>query len=268
MLWAANMLGRLIGTILRIPVISALHALPQHEGAVRTILGRLMPQPTLYCAVSRSIKECQQRAHSTAIIIIPNGIEIAPEHNPIHIDKNSFVIGSVGRFVPVKNYHMLLTSFSEIYRQHPHSNLILIGHGPLEQKLRAYARALEIDHAVTFIINEPAAEYYHMFDCFVQCSDYEGLSMALLEAMSNKISVIATGNNNTHDVIEHEHDGIIIPPGNQEALTIALKRYLINPDLRSLYAQRGYDKCIAQYTVTTMCKSYDDVFKNMHKIIA
>ena len=57
--------------------------------------------------------------------------------------------------------------------------------------------------------------------------------------------VIVTGNNNQHDVIEHNHDGIIIPPRNQEALENAIREYINNPNLKKLYAQNGYNKIIS-----------------------
>ncbi|MFA6065710.1 MAG: glycosyltransferase [Candidatus Babeliaceae bacterium] len=267
-LWAANIYARCIGYALNIPVISTLHALPEHEGAFKNWLTRMAPHATRYCAVSPSIKKSFEYNCPTAhIITIPNGIACMRSALCRKKNKKIFTIGSVGRFVPVKNYHLLIASFKEIYTTCHHTRLILIGHGPLEQNLKNYAQELDIGHAVTFIINKPADAYYNKFDCFVQSSDYEGISMALLEAMSHKLPVIVTGVTSTginnHDVIENYHDGIIIPSRNQEALTHAIKEFMYNPDLRSTCARNGYNKVITTYTTTTMCTSYHRIFTEL-----
>ncbi len=261
-LWSANIIARIIGFFLRIPVYCALHTVSEHSGTLRNCIDRCIPvQPTGYIAVSEMVKKSYIRIlPAQKITVITNGIPLI-RNQKIPIQNNpTYTIGSVGRFVPVKNYHILLDAFALLHKEYIHTRLILVGHGPLEHALREQVARLHLQHVVTFIINKPAQEYYKHFDCFAQPSTYEGFSIALLEALQTRLPVIATGHAGKHTFLENKKHGLIIEPESVNTLYLALKFYMLNPTSAADYAQAGYEYVQTNHSPSGMAARYHHLF--------
>ena len=69
---------------------------------------------------------------------------------------------------------------------------------------------------VTFVVGQSAYGYYPLFDCFVQSSHKEGISIALLEAMSWGITCVVTNSDAKHPVLTANKDGLLIPAGDAQ----------------------------------------------------
>ncbi|MGC2310429.1 MAG: glycosyltransferase [Candidatus Babeliaceae bacterium] len=248
-LWAANFFGRIAAFFLRIPIICAVHAVAAHEGPLRNRLDYWCPiKPRFYVAVSTQIHANMTdklAIHADKIRCIPNGI--APqliERHPNSLTRNHFwgtnhkqvfVIGTVGRLVPVKNYAVLLQAFAQLHTEHTYLRLMIVGNGLEEQNLKNLAGNLAIIHKVHFIGDQAAAEYYPLFDCFIQPSMYEGLSMALLEALYYSLPVIVTGSEGKHEIIEQGKTGIIMSHADAQNIVHAIS-FLVQQD-RNFFRQ-------------------------------
>lgn len=263
LLWSANILARIIGKWLQIPTYCALHTVSEHSGKLRNILDIVLPvHAQKYIAVSETVATSYKHiVPAQKIVIIENGI---PLRGTQVQEKNSevFTIGTVGRFVPVKNYALLLQATAKLYQEYKNIRLILVGHGPLENELRALTQQLGIQDIVTFVINQPAHAYYVLFDCFVQPSAYEGLSIALLEALQAHLPVIVTGQNHQHTCITHKKNGLVVKPNHVETLYSALKEYLLDHPTAQLYAQAGYQHVQENFSATAMAQKYHHLFCN------
>ena len=100
--------------------------------------------------------------------------------------EDKFVIGNVGRFVSQKNHKYLLNVFKEILKINSNSILILIGNGPLEEKIKREVINLEIENKVTFLGKVDNPEYYYQaMDLFILPSLYEGLPVVGIEAQAS-----------------------------------------------------------------------------------
>ncbi len=273
-LWAANVVARIVGRITKIPVICALHNNNDQNGTVRNIIDAL----SLWLAdeivsVSEGIVRTMGTYRflpSARVMVIKNGIDAAAvraraqeftivrEH--LRLARDHFVIGSVGRFVPVKNYHFLLTVFARILRDFPAARLVLVGSGPQEQELRAYADKLNISKQVRFIVDQKAYGYYPLFDCFVQTSAKEGISVALLEAMSCERACVVTNSEPIHDVIENKKNGCIVPAQSEGELYNALKIMIKNRSLRESYGVAARARIENDFALETMVDQYKKMY--------
>lgn len=210
-----------------IPVICTVHTVCEHEGFIRNAIEKLVTiNPTLYIAVSDSVAQSlitNRHINSHLIKVIKNGIETIELNPTLKKSNDYFTFGSVGRFVPVKNYDLLIKCFAVCIEKNSNCRLMLIGHGPEESKLKKLARKFNIEHKVIFITGQKAQPYYSQFDCFVQPSQFEGLSLALLEALHSHVPAIVTSPTKTHDIIRHRYNGYIIEPNNYEQLIEALR---------------------------------------------
>ena len=107
------------------------------------------------------------------------------------VDK--FVIGHIGRFVEQKNHKFLIDIFNEIHRQNSNAILLLIGQGPLLDKIKKRVKELKLDKFVLFLgQRNDVNELYQAMDLFLFPSLYEGLGMVMVEAQCSGLPCIAS----------------------------------------------------------------------------
>lgn len=105
--------------------------------------------------------------------------------------ENAFVIGHVGQFLPVKNQEFLLEAFARVYRERQDAVLLLVGDGPLREKLRERAKELGLSHAVRLPGARADIErFYAAMDVFAMPSLFEGLPVTLVEAQASGLPCI------------------------------------------------------------------------------
>lgn len=111
----------------------------------------------------------------------------------LNIPEDTFVIGHIGRFVETKNHSFLLDIFKSIEAKKNDTILVLLGQGPLEEKMKTKAKDLKIDNKVKFLGQKSDIEkYYQAFDLFLLPSLYEGLGMTLIEAQISGLNCIVS----------------------------------------------------------------------------
>ena len=109
----------------------------------------------------------------------------------LHIPRDTFVVGHVGRFNTVKNHSFLLDVFAELYQQDKNSVLLLVGDGDLRVEIEQKAASLGIaDHVVFTGIRSDVPDLMQAMDCFVFPSLYEGIPVTLIEAQAAGIPCI------------------------------------------------------------------------------
>lgn len=97
--------------------------------------------------------------------------------------EKKYVIGHVGRFVQQKNHSYLVDIFNEVHKKNPNAILILIGQGPLENKIKEKVEKLGLTNCVRFLGQiQNVNEIMQGMDCFVFPSLYEGLGIVAIEA--------------------------------------------------------------------------------------
>lgn len=268
-LWSANFFGRTHARLLKIPIICAVHAVASHEGGLRNMLDRLlMVKPTQIIAVAPAIKdELIEKIHfsPTSISVIANGIDThffseQKKRCASGKDTSLFTIGFVGRLAPVKMIPLLVRSFAQALTQVPTLRLVIVGDGPERQTIVHAIKQKGISAAVKLVGRAPSAAWLGTFDCFVLPSHYEGLSLALLEAMASELPVIVTGANQAHDVITHEYHGLIVPPLDEQALTNALLFVARNRNKARAFGENGAKAVHHAYSIATTAKQYMRLF--------
>ena len=107
------------------------------------------------------------------------------KRNELNIDDDTLVIGHVGRFVEQKNHRFLIDIFNEVHKQNEKSILLLVGQGPLMEKIKEKVKSLGIEDSVKFLEQRnDISELYQAFDVFCLPSLYEGLPVVGVEAQA------------------------------------------------------------------------------------
>ena len=102
----------------------------------------------------------------------------------LSIPVDAFVCGHVGRFTEQKNHEYLLKIFSEIWKKNKNSYLLLIGGGPLEDKMKSIVKTENISNVKFLGLRSDVNKVMQCVDCFIMPSLYEGLPIVAIEAQA------------------------------------------------------------------------------------
>jgi glycosyltransferase involved in cell wall biosynthesis len=141
------------------------------------------------------------------------------------IGEHDFVVGFVGRFVPIKDVATLIRAFARALLERPGMHLLLAGDGPLRHDLERLAQASGAAGRVRFLgWTEDLRTFYATVDVVALTSLNEGTPVALIEAMAASRAVVATDVGGVPDVVENGRTGLLVSPGDPEAFAEALVR--------------------------------------------
>jgi len=146
------------------------------------------------------------------------------------------VIGTVGNFTAKKDQATLVRALARI----PGARLVLVGTGPRERDLRNLVADQGLADRVTFVgSRDDVAALLPAFDVFALSSRFEGLPIALLEAMAAGRACVATPVGGVPEVVTDGVDGVLVPPGDADAFAAALAGLLADPDRRAALGEKA-----------------------------
>lgn len=197
-----------------------------------------LPKPEIYeafaeakkiFAVSNSLRrELRQYNLSNDIAILPNGVN-SDIFIPGQRKKDGKVIFlSIGWPSKEKGTDILLESFSKLHKKHSNTALQIIGSSAEEAGLKNLATSLGIQHVVTWKGNIPRKDVPAILadcDIFVLPSQTETFGVAYVEALMCGKPIIATACGGPEDIVK-EHNGLLIPVNDVDALTNAMQRMM------------------------------------------
>jgi glycosyltransferase involved in cell wall biosynthesis len=219
--------------------------------------------------------QTRERIPASQITVIYNGVpvslaqeaRIGNSHQSVPFDQGHkpLIIGNVGRLEPEKGHEDLLQAFARLTNESASPpQLWILGDGSLRDRLIGVTKELGIQNQVHFWgAQKTVAPFLDKMDIFILPSRWEGLSMALLEAMSHGIPVIATEVGGTPEVIHHGVHGLLIPAGNPVAITEAIEFLRNNPINRRQMGLQGKQHVIDNYTLERTVFSIDQLYKGL-----
>jgi glycosyltransferase involved in cell wall biosynthesis len=254
-----------IGT--RSVLIITVHSEGSWQGVfARCLLGLVYRRADALIAVSHPIaRQLVGRHHvpTDRVSVIANALYapmpisgIAGESQPCERK----VVGVVSRLHPEKGVDIFLDAVSRIIPRHPDLRCIVIGDGPLANRLERKARDLRLDGHVRFLGCRPdARRLIPSFDVLVVPSRSEGSPLVVLEAMAAGVAVVATRVGGVPDQIRHGVDGLLVPPENTEALGDAIDILLTHQVSRQRLAREGRRH-------VACCFPYAAVLENVERV--
>ena len=180
----------------------------------------------------------------------------------LNLPENGLVVGSAGRLAEVKNYPLLIEAASDLAPEIPGLKIVLIGEGPCREQLLRQVAHLGLESTVKFtgmIRNVP--DVLSALDIYACTSDYEGISLSILEAMAAERPVIATAVGGNTEIIRHNETGFLIGKGNRNALGRAVRELYHDEGKRRLIGGRALREVERSFSLPRMIRDYDRIYQ-------
>jgi sugar transferase (PEP-CTERM/EpsH1 system associated) len=179
------------------------------------------------------------------------------------IEPDSFVVGTVGRLDPVKDHETLLKAFHSVSTSNEHRKLVLIvvGTGPLEERLKALSKQLNISAHIHFVgQQEEMQSLYQSMDIYVLPSIAEGISNTILEAMASGLPIIASNVGGNLELVEQGRNGFFFSPGSVDALAYLIGQYLHNDFIVRDHGIQSRQRAIDKFSMYQMAHKYASLY--------
>ena len=198
------------------------------------VFGAIWKKASALVACSEGLKERALRfLPSVSIDVIPNGVEL-DRFFPAGTAEKSKVLRllTVGRLSVTKRIELLIDTVEILHRTACKLHLTVVGGGKMERQLRKIVTERELNDVIKIIgrVNsEKMPEVYRQNDIFISASMQEGMSNAMLEAMSSGLPIVTTRCEGLAELIDG--NGIIVKHDNIEDIAKAVKRLTDDPEL-------------------------------------
>lgn len=170
------------------------------------------------------------------VVIIPNGVDVPlfgdaagreRLRSELGAQPDDFLMAMVATFKRQKGHVHLIEAMAQIRPSHPDARVILVGDGELRDNMMALVQEAGLSDAIRFLgSRRDVADLLAASDCFVLPSLWEGLPIALLEAMASELPCIATHVSGTEQVVVPGVTGLLVPPGDSRAFAKAIEDML------------------------------------------
>lgn len=236
--------GMVAGNFMRIPVVVTEHTMATWRGPfVRWYGRRIYRLATICIAVSAEIRNrllTMDRLPVRRVVLIP-GVLFPPLPLPKQaIASAGPVVGAVARLCEEKGIGVFLEAIAGLVKGYPQVSFVVVGSGPLRERLRAQAKALRLDGRLHFLgarLDGPAL--VGGFDVLAVPSLTEGAPLVVMEAMAAGVPVVASAVGGIPELLGHGEAGVLVPAGDPRPLAEAISALLDDPVVRHRLGAAG-----------------------------
>lgn len=257
----ANILGSLACTLSRTPIVATMHNVqigtkpPLHVRFEQWLLQKTVNH--LIVVGQQVAKIRRPQFPSKTIHIVPNAVTpIAPLPTAKRLALRQDLIGNedrpllinVGRLTYQKGLGDLLTAFAQVCQSHPQAALIIVGGGEILPDLAEQIKQLGLENNAWLLgKRSDVPQLLGASDLYVSSAYWEGLPVAMLEAMSAGLPVVATAVGDV-PVVMTEQTGLTLPPKEPEQLAQAICQLLDDKERLSIMGAAAREHVTLHYS--------------------
>jgi glycosyltransferase involved in cell wall biosynthesis len=277
-LWTAGIIGRSVGRLVRVPVISSVHNPDYEDAALRDYPGpamekwivRSLDKWTAKLGCDRMLAVSEHVRKSTAlklgmslqrISLLYNPVDYSKEETPMPVRDSvlselglpldSMLLLNVARVSPQKGLVFAIRALPVIAERFPLVHLLSVGvlsDDLLLNKLHNEATRLGVEKRVHYL--GPRSDVWRLLraaDVFVFPSLYEGLGVALIEAMRAGCACVATSIEPVLEFMRHDAEGVLVPPADPHKLADAVSGLLADNARRQRLGRAAKDQALRRF---------------------
>lgn len=270
----AGAAGRLAARLAGVPVVYTEHnLLERYHGLTRRLNLATWRLQAHVVAVSGEVERSIRRHAGTAVPVrvVLNGVDVErfdrervggdEVRRRFGIPPGAPVVGSVAVFRAQKRLGDWLLMAHEVHRSHPAAHFLLVGDGPLRGELEALRVRLGLERVVHFAgLQEDVRPYLAAVDVYAMSSRFEGLPVALLEAMSMRCAVVATAVGGIPEVIRDGDNGTLVEAGSPALLARGVETLLASPEGLAERGCAARDEVVRRFSMRRMTRELEAIY--------
>lgn len=273
----AHIIGRIAAKLAGVPIIISTEHNLYNRGRKYLLLNLIDRITTRFTdrmvAISEAVKDSiveSGRIRASRVSVIYNGID-TNEFKRISIKREGFpinpapsVVGMVARLDSQKGHRYFLEAASQVVKDIPGVKFLVVGDGPLKEKLRTQTTKLGLSKDVIF--TGPARDIPQILDTldlFVLPSLWEGLPSVILEAMAAGKPVVATAVGGIPEIVKDGQMSLLVPPRDPDALAQAIIKLLQNKELAQRMGQAGRRWVKDHFTIDKTVAQTEEIYDSL-----
>lgn len=226
-------------------------------------------------AVSNTARDAMPRTLRDRAEVVIHGVPVAEARSAkefrqavraeLSVPDDEVLVTSVANFRPEKGHTLLLTAAQEVIGRGLPVRFALIGHGPLEDEVRALHSRLGLGDRVQLLgLRRDVFRVLAASDVYVLSSLHEGFPVSIMEALVMGLPVVTTDVGGVLEALRDGVDGLVVPPRRADLLADAIARVVRDGDLRRRLTEgaktRGdaFDVTVAVRRIETLYRSLAD----------
>jgi glycosyltransferase involved in cell wall biosynthesis len=272
----AGVVGRIVGKLTGLPVVYTEHNKQErYHVLTRQLNLRTLAWNRHVIACSDDVKDSINRhvdMAGTQVQSIQNGVNTnrfsrevcTRDRAQLPLPEEKIVIGTVCVFRTQKRLHHWLTLAQRLYTKNRNLHFVIVGDGPEEDRLREQIRAQGMEAAVSFPGRiQEVRPWLAAMDIYLMTSEFEGLPIAMLEAMSMELPVVATRAGGIGEVIDSGVNGFLEEVPDWERLEAPLQQLVDDPQLRQRLGTAARQRIISDFSVRRMVRELEEVYEQV-----
>lgn len=273
----ANLLGRVVGRLARVPVIITARRNVEIGGPRRELIKRytrnLDDAVIAVCELARQVEIERTAVDPAKVITIYNGIDLLSSISDMMPDKlrsdlaippGSPVVICVSRLHPQKGHDDLLAAWQQVTAVYPRAYLLIVGDGERRLELEEMVAKRPLLSQVRFSGQRTdIPDLLALSSLFVLPSLWEGLPNVILEAMAAELPVVATAVGGTPELVIDGVTGRLVPPRDATALAEAVLSLLRDPGQAAQMGRNGRQRVIDQFSLDKMVAQTEALYETL-----
>ena len=240
--------------------------------ALERMAGRLCDRIIAVSPSERDTVIASGIAPERKVVCIEQGVEAAAQplfdreaaRSALALPADTFVVGTVARVTPQKNPFLFVDAAAQALASAPQMYFLWCGDGELRAAAESRAQTHGIAERCRFLGHrEDAQMVLASFDLFWLTSNYEGMPLALLEAMARAVPAVATDVGGTCDVVIPDTTGLLVPPRDPAALARATVTLAHDPARARAMGQAGRARVQEHYALDRMLDAIASLYSTL-----
>jgi glycosyltransferase involved in cell wall biosynthesis len=187
----------------------------------------------------------------------------------LNIPVDAIVVGTIAVFRFQKRVKEWLEVFAAVSAKNPNVYGIIVGDGPLKEDIRQYRKQLGLEEKVIMPgLQTEVKPWFNTMDIFMMTSIFEGLPIALLEAMSMECAIATTDAGGIKEVIQHNESGVMVGVEDWKQLEGELNRLLDNETWRTTLGQSARTRVVKAFGMDRMVRELEELYLNCYQLPA
>jgi glycosyltransferase involved in cell wall biosynthesis len=266
--------GRLVFRLADVPVIYTEHNKQERYHFLTRMMNRItFNWQSAVVAVSKDVADSIRKNISSDVPVyeILNGVNTITFQRDIEegkrmrqklsIPDDAIVVGTVAVFRFQKRLMEWLEVFAEASAKQPRLVGIIVGDGPLRGEVEEHRKKLGLGNKVHLAgLQTDVKPWYNAIDIFMMTSIFEGLPIAMLEAMSMECAIATTDAGGIKEVIRHEADGLMVNVMEWEKLSVEIIKLTDDKELRSRLARAARQRVVEEFSLRRMVGELEELY--------